>query len=123
MTEFLSIFTLVTTQWQRFVIYGVVIAAFLSVFGFWCYTKGEQKLFDYQVKQAQESVRIAKARTVVTHEVEVRWRDRDRVIVKQGETIIKEVPTYVTAQDDAACIIPAGFIRMWNDSNTGSVPQ
>jgi hypothetical protein len=40
--------------------------------------------------------------------------------IASGETQIKEVPIYVTAQNDAACSINAGFVRLWNAANAGA---
>lgn len=54
------------------------------------------------------SVEVAKATT----EKQVEYR----TITK---TLIKEVPRYVTAQADAACVIPVGFVRL-HDVAAGS---
>ena len=81
------------------------------------YHKGSQRLFEYQAEQAEARVAIVIKQGKVTEKVITNWRTVDRVIEKQGETIIREVPVYVTSQDDAACRIPDGFIRLWNRAN------
>lgn len=105
---------------------GAVILAF---FGLWCYTKGaakeQRKHLEFIAKQAVTSAKLFEKRTEVLREVEIRYRDRDRVIVKQGATIEKEVPIYVTKTDDARCDVNAGFVRSFNaavanDPNTAT---
>ena len=56
-----------------------------------------------ELQQAQLSQRV------VTEYV-----DRVRVVQERGNTIIKEVPTHVTATADAACPVPVGFVRVHN---------
>lgn len=38
--------------------------------------------------------------------------DRVRTVRERGQTIIQEVPVYVTETADAACPVPAGFVRL-----------
>lgn len=51
-----------------------------------------------------------------------RYVDRVQVITKQGATITREVPVYVTPQADAACIVPTGFVRV-HDSAAAAQPM
>lgn len=37
-------------------------------------------------------------------------------------TIIKEVPTYVTREDDSKCPVPNSFVSLWNAANQVWVP-
>jgi len=56
---------------------------------------------------------------------------RDRVVTeyvekvvtvyKQGATIIKEIPVYVSKAADAACAVPAGFVRV-HDASAANLP-
>lgn len=56
---------------------------------------------------------------------------RDRVVTeyvekivtvyKQGATIVKEIPVYVSKAADAACVVPAGFVRV-HDASAANVP-
>lgn len=67
---------------------------------------------------AERKVRVAdKIATVVT-----RYIDRVTVMREAGETIIKEVPVYVTEEADHRCAVPAGFVRLWNGANRGELP-
>lgn len=44
------------------------------------------------------------------------YMDRVRVIEGQARTITREVPHYVTAKSDAACPVPVGLVRLWDDA-------
>jgi len=59
----------------------------------------------------------AKAATVTV----TQYVDRERVIRVKGDTIIKEVPRYVPAQADAACVVPRGFVRLHDAAAAGAV--
>lgn len=45
--------------------------------------------------------------------VEIRWRTR---------TLLKEVPVYVTAEADARCTVPRGFVQLHDAAATGVAP-
>lgn len=80
-----------------------------------------QAKWDADKRSAQQVVQAVTAgQDVVLRQVVTNYVDRVKTITVQGETRIKEVPIYVTAQDDAACSINAGFVRMWNAANTGA---
>lgn len=108
--------------WQKYLVIGLVALAAAATVWMHGYFKGKQALYEYQAEQAREAVRIITKRGEVTERVVTKWRTVDRVVEKQGEVIIREVPVYVTASDDAACSIPDGFISLWNGANTGKLP-
>lgn len=58
----------------------------------------------------------------VTIKVVTKYVDRVQVIREKAKTIIEKVPVYVTAENDAACVIPDSFISLWNYANEGSIP-
>lgn len=45
--------------------------------------------------------------------------DRVQVVHERGATIVKEVPVYVTANADAACTVPAGFVQLHDAAASG----
>lgn len=49
--------------------------------------------------------------------------ERIKYVRRAAEVITKEVPIYVTAKDDAACSIPAGFVGLLNRAAQGDVPE
>ena len=44
--------------------------------------------------------------------------DKVRVVRQKGETVIKEVPVYITKDVDSGCVIPNTFGLLWNASNS-----
>jgi hypothetical protein len=52
----------------------------------------------------------------------VRVRERIRIVREAGETIVKEVPVYVTPEADAACTVNRGFVRLHNAAAAGEIP-
>lgn len=67
----------VTGQWQRLAIYALLAVILLGAAAGWGYHRGVQRLYDYQVAQAQQAV---------------------KVIVKQGEVTTKVITRYVKVQ-------------------------
>jgi hypothetical protein len=86
-----------------------------------------QAHIDYVSAQAAQSVKVAQAQMKVVIETQLKYVDRIKTIYKQGETIEKQVPIYITAADDSACTINAGFVRIhdaaWTNQHAGSVAE
>lgn len=53
--------------------------------------------------------------------VVTRYVDRVQVVRERGATIMKEVPVYVTAEADARCPVPVGFVRV-HDAAAQNLP-
>ena len=53
----------------------------------------------------------------------VKYVDRIKVVQGKTETIIKEVPKYVTVQADADCIINNGFVRLHDHAAANTIPD
>ena len=54
-----------------------------------------------------------------TTRVVTEYVDRIQVVRERGDTIVKEVPVYVTPNADAACAVPAGFVQLHDAAATG----
>lgn len=77
---------------------------------------------EYKAKVAMADTKVLQARTMVLHELEIRYLPaRDRIITRT-ETIIKEVPTYVTQADNDKCTVNNGFVRVYNAGWEGVDP-
>ncbi|NJB79785.1 hypothetical protein [Xanthomonas arboricola] len=50
----------------------------------------------------------------------VEYVDRVQIVREAGATITREIPIYVTQKSDAACAIPAGFVRLHDVAATGN---
>lgn len=75
------------------------------------------------VKQSLTTARVEKAQAQATVQVVTEYVDRVKIVRQAGETIIKEVPVYVPAQADAACVVPRGFVRLHDAAAQGVVPE
>jgi len=64
----------------------------------------------------QELLTALSATTIVT-----KYVDRVQVVRERGATLIKEIPVYVTPIADAACVVPAGFVRV-HDAAAEGIP-
>jgi len=69
--------------------------------------KQESIALNAAVKQEQASVKTV-----------TQYVDKVRVVRQKGETVIKEVPVYITKDVDSGCVIPNTFGLLWNASNS-----
>lgn len=82
-----------------------------------------QSLWDAErARLATARDRIAVRQAEATTRVITRYVDRVQTVREAAQTITKEIPVYVTKDDDARCAVPAGFVRLWNAANRGSDP-
>ncbi|WP_428718592.1 hypothetical protein [Undibacterium curvum] len=81
-----------------------------------------QRHLDYVTAQASQTTKIVRAQAKVVIETQVKYVDRIKTIYKQGETIEKQVPIYVTAADDSRCSISTGFVRAYDAAWSGDDP-
>jgi hypothetical protein len=81
-----------------------------------------QRHIDYVTAQAARTVAIGKAQTKVVIQTEIKYRDRIQKIYLKGEVIEKQVPIYVTRDDDAVYGVNAGFVRAYNAAWSGDDP-
>lgn len=105
---------------------AAILAALLA-FEWWVYSKGQdsvQAKWDAQRAelQAQHHAEVERLQAV-NRQVEVRYMDRVRTVQGKTQTIVKEVPRYVTQIDDSRCAIPDGFISLLNAAAQGRVPE
>ncbi|MEA9575667.1 hypothetical protein [Xanthomonas campestris] len=84
----------------------------------------EQRVSDAQ-KQRKQAL-DAKAAAIAERDsakastkIVVEYVDRVQIVREAGATITREIPIYVTQKADAACAIPAGFVRLHDAAATG----
>ncbi|MEO6920514.1 MAG: hypothetical protein ABI171_16150 [Collimonas sp.] len=104
--------------------YEVLIALVLVLaYGAYRHSAGEavtQAKWDAEKReQATYVAKVADKQGQVLRQTVTQYVDREHVVRIQGETITKQVPIYVTAQNDTVCTINNGFVRLWNAANTG----
>jgi hypothetical protein len=69
---------------------------------------------DYISQQAKQSIKIIQAQAKIVIETQTKYVDRIQKIYIKGEQIEKQIPVFITAADNAACSINAGFVRVYN---------
>ena len=102
----------------------VLLAAALIGFG-WVKGAGHvQTQWDAAVqKQTLQVAAVRERQAQATVKVVTQYVDRVRVVRAKGDTIIKEVPVYVSVQADAACTINRGFVRLHDAAAAGDLPE
>jgi len=107
----------------KFGIPGLCILGLILVFSAGFHFGGasaKQKALEVDNARLSKAFEQGQATGTVRDVVVTQYVDRDRVIYKTGATITKEVPVYVSAQADAACAVPRGFVRL-HDAAAASV--
>ena len=101
-----------------------LLAAALSGFG-WIKGAGHvQAQWDAAIQQQALQTAAARERQAqATVKVVTQYVDRVRVVREKGDTIIKEIPVYVTTQADAACTVNRGFVRLHDAAAAGELPE
>jgi len=107
-------------NWQRVLIYGLVIAGALATAAGMGYHQGVKKLWDYQVDQARAAVAIVVKQGKVTERVRVQY------VKIKGESVIVEraVQTEVIryVEKNPGLCLDAEWRRL-HDAGTGAVPD
>lgn len=102
----------------------LLVASLLALFSGWGY--GKYKYHEgYKDAQAVQVIletkvdasSLAATLPIITHleAAQVKYQ-------ATTNTIIKEIPRYVTKEDDSHCVVPNGFVSLWNSANQMSVP-
>lgn len=74
-------------------------------------------------KQALQVADVKVAQAEATVKVITKYVDRVKVVRETGDTILKEVPVYVPAEADAACVVNHGFVRLHDAAVAGRLPE
>lgn len=98
--------------WTRLLALGALVVALVG-FG---WVKGAAHVeAQYEVLRAKDEAQaLANVERLAKKGSEVVLQYVTRVERVQGETktIIKEIPKYVSAESDARCVVPTGFVRL-----------
>jgi hypothetical protein len=96
------------------IVLGIILA--LSAVARGVYKAGwnarDRDFAEYKTKQAEKTVETIREVEKIVVEVETKYVDRIKTVKVKGDTIVKEVPVYVTKDDDAACELRVGFVRV-----------
>lgn len=72
--------------------------------------------------QAEAALALQKAQDAVTLAAALKEASAQARVRLVTHTIIEKVPLYVTSKADAACIVPDGFVRLFDAAASGAVP-
>lgn len=101
--------------------------AAVALFGLACWWKGagyaENKAEARRQAELAVMFRHSQELAKRADEITLVYLTQTRTIRERGQTIVREVPTYVTAKDDAACVVPAGAIRLLNAAARNELPK
>jgi len=86
-------------------------------FGGWCWTRGashaEAKAEALRARQEAVALKHAQELAKRADEITLVYLTQTRTVRERGQTIVREVPRYVTPADDAACPTD-GLVRVLN---------
>lgn len=103
---------------------GLCILLLVLTFGAGYHVRGineKSKTVQEQNEQLAKAFEQGQELGVVRDRIVTQYVDRVQVIRERGETIVKEIPVYVSAKADAACVVPAGFARV-HDAAAANLP-
>jgi len=72
--------------------------------------------------QTLRAARIETRQAEATVKVVTEYVDRVRVVREKAQTIIKEIPVYVTQEADSACVVPHGFVVVHDAAASNTLP-
>jgi hypothetical protein len=82
----------------------------------------------YKSAQAREAAERAVQGERVVTKIEVRYRDRIKVVESAAERVVREIPVYVTAEGERGCTLPRGYVWLHDrafggDQAAGPAPE
>lgn len=123
MPALLAVWSFLKSPLGRYLAATVAVALALVAYYRWAYDGGvkHQLALDARAEAAakanitrHETKAAAISTTAQTNLAKAKIVIQDRIV-----TQIKEVPVYVTVEADAQCVVPTGFVSLWNDGARG----
>jgi hypothetical protein len=81
---------------------------------------------EWEIKIAQVKLDMAKkdsASAEMTTKVVTKYVKQIQVVKETGDVIIKQIPMYITKNDDSMCAIPNGFVLLHDSASRNEVPD
>ncbi|MCX8566815.1 MAG: hypothetical protein ON057_001542 [Glomeribacter sp. 1016415] len=76
--------------------------------------KERSALVEYKAQLAMAHAQLIETQAKVVIQTEIQFRERIKIVKEKGDTIIKEVPIYVTQADTDRFGVNVGFVRHYN---------
>lgn len=105
-------------NWLGGLIFAGLIFCAGCLVGSWYEARDAQQVAAEQLRKAFDQ---GQALGTVKEKVVTEYVYRDRVIKGRTQTLIKQVPVYVSEAADRACTVPAGFVRL-HDAAAANLP-
>ncbi|UAW63508.1 hypothetical protein KMZ15_05260 [Mycoavidus sp. HKI] len=80
--------------------------------------KEHSALVHYKAQLAIAHAKLTQAQYKLATRIEIQYRDRIKIIKEKGDTLIKEIPVYVTQADATHFGVNVGFVRHYNAAFT-----
>jgi len=80
----------------------------------------------WESKVAQVKLDMAKkevASAEVTTKIVTKYVKQIQTVKETGDVIIKQIPIYITKNDDSMCVIPNGFVLLHDSASRNEVPD
>lgn len=80
----------------------------------------------YEAQISEQNRQVAELQTEnqrKTVQVVTKYVYRTQEVEAQTRTVIKEIPVYVTKDDDSRCVVPVGFVRIHDAAANGDAPS
>jgi hypothetical protein len=113
--------TLFLGNWQRYLVYGALLAAVAGLLELDGYRRGERKLWEYQAEQARAAVPVVVRQGKVAEKVVTVYRDRIVKVKGDTVTITKEIDRYVPPSADP--VLPRGWLLLHDAAAGGAIPE
>lgn len=97
----------------------------VGIFGLGYLKGGQHVQAAWDADHQKQELALAKANeraAQVTERVVTKYVDRVQVVREKAQTIVKEVPVYVTPESDSRCIVPVGFVRLHDGAAANQPP-
>lgn len=115
------LFTTVPGRIMLFVLYSILLVAISHHVG---YGNGVQAQKRDEAKRQQAAIKkvekIELKGTQIADEIRTDTEKKQTLIEYRTRTITERIPEYVTVQADAGCVIPIGFVSVYNAAVAGS---
>jgi len=118
-----SLFRMALPWWAK---YAALAALVLAIWGHgaaWSANRAQAKAEALRAKQEAAALVHMQELAKRADEITLVYLTQTRTIRERGQTIVREVPKYVTATDDAACVVPAGFVGLLNAAARNELPK
>lgn len=95
---------------------GLIIALLLGGAVWFTYNAGQNSVqAEWDLEKARITAYIAELEAksaIINTETVIKYVDRIKTVTAKGDTIVKEIPKYITVVDDSKCTINNGTIRV-----------